>query len=365
MKNKFFKIFSLSFVLIISCILFCGCNYIFDVGKLKQPQQNVNTEFKKEKDVTGNYYLVKNSDNFKILNLADIHFGNGVLSKNQDAGVLSDVKNMINSTKPNLIILTGDNVFPQLISTGNNDNLGAYKVLAEFIESFQIPWTVIFGNYDNEIGTKHFSEDVCDYLESLKFCLFSRGNVSGYGNHIINIRNTSGNLVSSLFLFDSHIYKGSTQISGYDTIHDDQVSWYEENLNKFKVNNNNFTSFVYLHIPFTEYKEAWNLYRENSSEVEYCFGWANERNEKISCPKEKSSLFDKIVELKNTKGVFCGHNHLNDFSIKYKGVTLTYNSTMDNKAYVKADNEIRGATVLENKDNNDFNIYHKKLKDLN
>ena len=135
--------------------------------KLKQPQNNI-IDFRKEKDSTGNYYLVKKNDNFKVLNLADIHFGNGAFSKNQDAKVLCDVKKMINSTKPDLMILTGDNVFPQLISTGNNDNLGAYKVLGEFIESFQIPWTLVFGNHDNEPGTKHSSDEICDYLESLK-----------------------------------------------------------------------------------------------------------------------------------------------------------------------------------------------------
>ena len=359
--------FTIAIFLCLVCFILTGCNTSIDVKKFsKESTFGTSTSLKKVKDYTNNYYLVKNNvKDFKILNLSDIHFGNGTISKKQDEQVLKDVKLLIEQTNPDLIILNGDNVYPFAFSSGTTDNLQQMKTLATFLESFQIPWTLIFGNHDNEFGSKYSLNDLGNYLEKLNYCLFTKGpeTVSGVGNQIINIRNTNGRLLTSLILFDSHSYYGTTGLSGYDNIHQDQIDWYKSYIIETS-QRENFNSIAFLHIPIEEYKEAWQKYKQGSDEVTYYFGDANEKNEKITTPEKNSDIFNTMVELKNTTAIFAGHNHLNDFSIKYKGIRLTFNSTLDNLAYVKANNDIRGGTVIEIDNDKSFYIYHVKLFEL-
>jgi len=41
-----------------------------------------------------------------------------------------------------------------------------------------------------------------------------------------------------------------------------------------------------------------------------------------------------MLELGSTKGVFCGHDHENNFSIEYKGIQLSYGMSIDYLAYI-------------------------------
>lgn len=41
-----------------------------------------------------------------------------------------------------------------------------------------------------------------------------------------------------------------------------------------------------------------------------------------------------MLELDSTKGIFCGHDHFNNFSVEYKGIRLTYGKSIDYLAYV-------------------------------
>ena len=68
-----------------------------------------------------------------------------------------------------------------------------------------------------------------------------------------------------------------------------------------------------------------------------------------------SSIFDKVVELGNTKAMFCGHDHLNDYGAYYNGVELVYGKSIDYIAYTGIENktEQRGATLINiTKDSN-------------
>jgi predicted MPP superfamily phosphohydrolase len=69
--------------------------------------------FYKDKD---NHFVLKIGDRpYKILQLTDLHFGFGILSKKQDALGMAAVTKLIKETKPDLIILTGDSIFPYIL----------------------------------------------------------------------------------------------------------------------------------------------------------------------------------------------------------------------------------------------------------
>ena len=73
-----------------------------------------------------------------------------------------------------------------------------------------------------------------------------------------------------------------------------------------------------------------------------------------------------MVELNSTKAIFCGHDHLNDFGITYKGIRLNYGKSIDYVAYTGIDKSTwqRGGTIIEIKDNSDFEVSQIKLVDI-
>ena len=44
-------------------------------------------------------------------------------------------------------------------------------------------------------------------------------------------------------------------------------------------------------------------------------------------------LFETMLELGSTDSIFCGHDHLNNFSINYKSINLNYGMSIDYLAY--------------------------------
>lgn len=310
----------------------------------------------------------------KILQLTDIHIGNGPLTLKKDKKAIAAVCKMIEATNPDLIILSGDLVYPVALMTGTNDNLTALKVLSRVIEKYETPWTICFGNHDAEGSAKYSKSELCDFLESdeLQNCLFERGpsSLDGMGNHIINLYNSNGDFNSSIFLFDNGMYNGETQLSGYMEICQSQTDWYEENVRMMSEKiGETISSYVFYHVPGKEYKNAWAEYKSGESEnVKLVYGYANEENEKISCPSELGTFWDKAKELGSTKAIFCGHDHLNDFSLEYYGIRLTYGKSIDYTAYafqgISTKTEQRGGTILTVKENKEFEIEAKKLIDI-
>ncbi len=327
------------------CLLFCACTLAGckanspDYSYLIDPNY-ISTSAETFVDEQG-FTSIKLSENrdIKILQLTDIHLGNGGLCVKKDKAAVKAVCTLIENTNPDLIILTGDVIYPTLPITGSNDNLAQLEVVASVIEKYKTPWTMCFGNHDAEWLAQYPKSDLCDYLESseLNYCLFERGpsNIEGMGNHAINVYNADNSLNSSLILFDNGEYVGDSQLTGYIEISPAQTEWYEGIVNTMNTAiGTTIQSMIFYHVPGVEYQNAWSAYKNKDSDVVYYFGNANEPNQRISCPQNIGTLYDKIMELGSTKAIFCGHDHLNDFSIEYKGVRFTYSKSIDYIAYV-------------------------------
>jgi predicted MPP superfamily phosphohydrolase len=376
-KSNYLKIFCLMISLILTLTFLSGCVANTNYDYL-EPDVYTPTTASIFIDSLG-YNSIKLNENrdVKILQLTDTHIGNGILCVKKDKKALEDVCKLIEYAKPDLIVLTGDVVYPISLATGTNDNLSALKVIVEIIEQYKTPWTLCFGNHDAEPVAKYSKSELCDYLESeeLKYCLFNRGpsEIDGMGNHIVNIYNNDNSFNTSVVLFDSGEYQNGYQISGYREISQNQTNWYVNSLTAI----NNYVgrtvqSFIFQHVPSTEYKKAWEDYRSGKTQnITYYYGWANEDREKISSPDNDSPLFQAILNLGSTKGIFCGHNHLNDFSITYYGVRLTFGQSIDYIAYpgIASKTDQRGGTLLRLKGlsssmSENFQISQIKVKEI-
>lgn len=68
---------------------------------------------------TFTYTIDKNKD-FKILQLTDLHLGFGFISRKKDKLALNAVTKIIHKAKPDMIVLTGDSIFPFLPKAGKS-----------------------------------------------------------------------------------------------------------------------------------------------------------------------------------------------------------------------------------------------------
>ena len=323
-----------------------------------------------EKDEDGNWTFTTDRD-FKVMQLTDIHIGGGFLSAKKDSMAINAVAAMVKAEEPDLIVVTGDVSYPVPFQAGTFNNLSSAKVFASLMEQLGVYWTLGFGNHDTEAYSYYSREDISDFYsrEDFEYCIFEKGpkDVDGYGNQIINVKNTDGIVTQSLFVFDSHSYVDGDILGimwKYDNIHENQVVWYEESLKKINAKNAELAkekgieltrtvkSSAFFHIPLEEQKDAWYEYADNgfadTENAKLHYGTAGEGKKVVYCGIGEDGLFEKMLELGSTQAVFCGHDHYNNFSLEYKGIRLTYGMSVDYLAYpgIYKEGSQRGCTLI-------------------
>ena len=370
MKTFFLKILSVIMCVITSIALVFApatqaiANSNFDKAKSFDKVVYEN-QLVPELDEEGCWTFTTDRD-LKIVQLTDIHIGGGVMSVKKDAKALNAVAAMLTAEKPDLVVLTGDMVFPVPFRAGTFNNSISTKLLITLMEQLGVYYTVCFGNHDSEFYATHTREEVSDLWadENLKYSLYREGpeDVDGYGNHVIKVKNSDGIVKNAYFMFDSHSYTDG-DIFGiewkYDSIHENQIEWYKNTVLKIDSENKKidpdcpmFTSLAFFHIPLEEYGIAWNEYKANgykdTENVKSYGGWYHEDDEKSYCGVYPDNLFETMLELGSTKGIFCGHDHVNNASLEYKGIRLTYGMSIDYLAYTDLNKKgaQRGCTVI-------------------
>ena len=323
-----------------------------------------------EKDENG-FWTFTTDREFKVLQLTDIHIGGGWMSKKTDAMALNAVASMITAEKPDLVIITGDTAYPVPFQAGTFNNLSSAKLFVTLMEKLGVYWAICFGNHDTEAYSYYSREEISEFYsgDDLKYCLFEEndGDVDGYGNQVINVKNSEGVITQSLYLFDSHSYVNGDVLGlrwQYDNIHANQIEWYKNTVNALNEQNqkvldklgkkeqSDIKSAAFFHIPLDEQKEAWYEYANNgfkdTENVKLIYGVAGEGSKIVYSGVGEDELFETMLELGSTKAVFCGHDHYNNFSIDYKGIRLTYGMSVDYLAYpgIYKLGSQRGCTII-------------------
>lgn len=72
---------------------------------------------------------------YKILQLTDLHLGFGLFSGKKDKLALEAVTELIHRTEPDLMVLTGDSVFPFFPKSGtmNNRKQGKRQIIRRYL----------------------------------------------------------------------------------------------------------------------------------------------------------------------------------------------------------------------------------------
>ncbi len=378
-KIKKFLLVFISSVLIISVVV-TAANFLA-VRNLLEAGISYSTIVKEnqlvpEKDENGNWYFTTD-DEFKVMHLTDIHIGGGFLSKTVDKKALNAVATMVTIEEPDLVITTGDIAFPVPYAAGTFNNFSGAKAFANLMESLGVYWTVTFGNHDAESYSYFDREAVAEFYEKEEFehCLFQAGpeDVDGYGNHVIEIKNSEGLITQAFVMIDSQAYVDDsiiTSIKGtYDNIHQNQVDWYEKEIKRMNDENllvnadaETVKSMAFFHIPLVEMADAWNEFVDNdfkdTDNFTFVEGIIAEGGRKIYSGLGEDNLFEKMLELNSTKAIFNGHDHVNSTTFKYKDIIFSYGYSIDYFAYSGIDKlgSQRGCTVITCNSDSSFSI---------
>ena len=324
-----------------------------------------------ETGVNTKFYNVDDDSDFTILQLSDTHFTGDRWYKSLDLKCLKAIYTMVDYVKPDLVIYTGDNIYPSL-AFGSNNNIKSAQILSEFLEKLEVPFLYEFGNHDTEYYARGQAKDINEIFQSNPYCYAREDTEVGYKagrlSQVVEIRNSDTSLNQAIVLLDSGAYKSSSFLSGYDNFKEQNIYWYEEKLVKIRKRENlenvsQVPSMAFFHIPPYEYKEACKLYAEGNEEVTYLFG---ENDETISCPNEPSGLFDKMVKLESTKAVFFGHDHTNYMALRYKGIEMYYGHAIDYRAYptIKYKTQYRGGNIIKLHRDSTYTVESCLLKDI-
>ena len=329
-----------------------------------------------QKDENGNWYFTTDGD-FKVMHLTDIHIGGGFMSKTVDEKALNAVATMVTREKPDLVIATGDIAFPVPYNAGTFNNYSGAKAFANLMESLGVYWDVTFGNHDAEAYSYFDREKMAEFYEREEYehCLFQAGptDVDGYGNHVIEVKNSKGVITQAMVLIDSQAYVKDNIIESikgaYDNIHPNQVKWYESEINRMNAENQKINkesvpvkTLAFFHIPLVEMLDSWNEFAGNNykdtENFKYIEGIMGEGGKVVYCGLGEDEMFEKMLELGSTKAMFNGHDHLNNTTFEYKGIQFSYGYSIDYFAYSDIDKlgSQRGCTMITCKPDGTFSI---------
>ena len=234
----------------------------------------------------------------------------------------------LDAADPDLVIIAGDVVMTVLLN-----NWSYLCQIADIFEEKQIPWTFVFGNHDCENGYVFESADTGTtagqmtkpyLIEAIQrvydYCLiYSDECEDGYGNHIVNVRNTKGKLLNTFCNLDC-VYDGN----GYShVITQAQTDFYADAIEKLsQQENTTVPSIVVTHVALPEMFIGYREAKAGSAGSTYYYGELLEGD--YSSYADQSTFFDTMLRLGSTKAVFFGHHHGNDASVEYQGIRLTF-----------------------------------------
>ena len=281
------------------------------------------------------------NEDFRILVLSDIQLNVPFPWRNKKA--MEMVESLVLEQNPDLVITTGDNVsfvFQGFLA----------KRFARKMESLDVKWAVVMGNHDGEASVDRNWHG--NLYESSKNSLFEMGpvEVTGTGNYQINIADSNGEIIRSLIMLDSHAKTRYETGRDYDYIKPSQLEWYRWVTDGMEKETGHVVpSILFFHIPLIEFQEAID-----SENVVLLDG---EMNEDVYCAPISSGLFELVLEQGSTSHIFNGHDHVNNLSVLYKGITMTYGTKTGPCSYY--DKDLQGGTLITIKSGtNEIEVEH-------
>lgn len=316
------------------------------------------------------------------------------------------VDTLVERVKPDLITITGDLAYPK--------DMRSYDMYAEYFSKFKIPWTVIWGNHDNQVDLEPIDEMVKRLSKSEYFFFEAGPRELGSGNFVIAIQEEN-KIVEGIVMMDTHdalfylphedteqtiadkdiadlMPTHRAQIEAFEKrgyteaqtqwmnprLSKKQVEWFSQQIEMLKNLGCNDTS-LFIHVPIFAYYTAFNKAfkaglnpRDITVEESYTGSCWNEGYKdsfgvkhhpsdlpyrSCGCHPKDEGMFDAIKKGGTTKTVLAGHCHVNNFFINYEGVRLGFSLKTGPGCSWRP--YLNGGTVLKIDTNGVKDIYHE------
>ncbi|KAF3452707.1 hypothetical protein FNV43_RR03140 [Rhamnella rubrinervis] len=300
---------------------------------------------------------------FKILQVADLHYGNGAVTRCRDVlesdfKYCSDLnstqflKTMLEAEKPDFIAFTGDNIFG---SSATDAAESLLKAFGPAMES-RIPWAAVLGNHDQESTMNR--EELMFFLSLMDYSVaqtnppaedFSnidkggrKKHIDGFGNYNVRVYGPPGSHLANssilnLFFLDSGDRETVQGHRTYGWIKESQLHWlrgFGQAFHQGQKQNLDHShdaliptsppALVFFHIPIPEIPQLF--YQK----------YVGQFQEAVACSRVNSGVLQTLVALKDVKAVFMGHDHTNDFCGNLDGIWFCYGGGFGYHGYGKA-----------------------------
>ena len=255
-------------------------------------------------------FTFKPNGKFKILQLTDTHY---IADDPRSERALKNVCEMLDAEKPDLVIHTGDIIFAKPAEK-------SVRELFAPISERKIPFAVALGNHDSDFDLTR--QEIFDVIKSLPYNINSTvTGLYGVSNDIITLSKDNEEKPQWVFyLFDSNSLCGlpGEIEKGWGYIHFPEINWYRQHSAAFTKQNDGkpVPSLSFFHIPLPEFIYAFRL--ENHRILKGNFG------EEPCSPPVNSGMFVCMKEMGDIKAIICGHDHDNDYAMKWNDIFLMY-----------------------------------------
>ena len=306
---------------------------------------------------------------FRILMVSDLHY-----APDRDERTIRAMELLLDSQKPDLMILGGDN------TTGKStcaefDML--LKDIAGPMEERCVPWAHVFGNHDISPDVSKAYQQVG--YETCSMCVSKAGpeELPGVGNYFLPVLDGNEKPVFGIWALDSHqdfatpsapsFYSGNLYQdllmpsrlmagSDWEFIRFEQIMWYWNSSAELeKLCGGKVPSLMVFHIPLFEF----NALLLNSGRT----GMQGEYNERVSASEINSGMFAAALQRGDVRGIYAGHDHNNTFDGTYVGIRMGYDGSVGYHAYgLKANDpggdreRLRGGRVFDIRRDDPWNI---------
>ena len=268
---------------------------------------------------------------FKIVMMSDLQDG-----PKMDPRTTALMEKLLDTEQPDLVVIGGDCIYGGTCST-EAELRQALAAVAYPMEKRGIAWAIVFGNHDQE----HYAKTKLDKAAVLKIYagyahnLNVRGDtrIHGAGNDVLLVRDQQGKSPRfGVWLLDSGEYAPES-IGGYEWINPDQVARYVSTSQQVeRLYGHKLPGLMYFHIPLREFAEMTATGK-----------FTGDRNENESASRVNSGLFAAVLERGDVKGIFCGHDHENNYVGEWMGVQLGFDTAVGYATYNLEDSNPRSA----------------------
>ncbi|KAF2858548.1 Metallo-dependent phosphatase [Piedraia hortae CBS 480.64] len=259
---------------------------------------------------------IRKDGKFKILQISDAHLATGTGNCRDaleadgafsnvcaaDPRTLAFVERILDDEKPDLVVLSGDQVEGP---AAPDTQTAIFKYAAPLI-SRRIPWAMIFGNHDDEGRQSLSREDQMAIIEGLPFGLSRTGpsNVDGVGNYYVEVQ-ASQHSALTLYFLDTHgLTPDERRYRGYAWVKPSQIEWFKNTasslIKEHKKYSHMHMDMAFIHIPLPEQASKTNIIKGGV--------W----KEGVTAPAYNSHFYSALADA-GIVTVGCGHDHVNDF----------------------------------------------------